>query len=104
MATLRSSVSRTRSSLLDATRSTYQFMPGADSGAFPVCASVSPVTNSGCWIFGAGIGLLVVLIRIWGGLAEGVMYAILIMNAFVPYLNRWTQPRVFGTRRLTART
>jgi electron transport complex protein RnfD len=64
----------------------------------------SPVTNPGCWIFGAGIGLLVVLIRIWGGLAEGVMYAILIMNAFVPYLNRWTQPRVFGTRRLTART
>ncbi|MBI1963981.1 MAG: RnfABCDGE type electron transport complex subunit D [Candidatus Rokubacteria bacterium] len=64
----------------------------------------SPVTNPGCWMFGAGIGLLVVLIRIWGGLAEGVMYAILIMNAFVPYLNRWTQPRVFGTRRLTART
>jgi len=64
----------------------------------------SPITNPGCWIFGAGIGLLVVLIRIWGGLAEGVMYAILIMNAFVPYLNRWTQPRLFGTPRLTVRT
>lgn len=56
----------------------------------------SPVTNLGCWIFGAGVGLLVLLIRLWGGLAEGVMYSILIMNAFVPYLNRWTQPRIFG--------
>ncbi|MBI2527145.1 MAG: RnfABCDGE type electron transport complex subunit D [Candidatus Rokubacteria bacterium] len=57
----------------------------------------SPVTHLGCWLFGAGIGLLVLLIRLWGGLAEGVMYAILIMNAFVPFLNRWTQPRVFGS-------
>ena len=58
----------------------------------------SPVTNLGCWVFGAGVGLLVVVIRLWGGLAEGVMYSILIMNSLVPYLNRWTQPRVFGTR------
>ncbi|OGK79753.1 MAG: electron transporter RnfD [Candidatus Rokubacteria bacterium GWC2_70_16] len=57
----------------------------------------SPVTHLGCWLFGAGIGLLVLLIRLWGGLAEGVMYAILIMNAFVPFLNRLTQPRVFGS-------
>jgi len=40
----------------------------------------------------------VVLIRLWGGLAEGVMYAILLMNALVPFINRATQPRVFGTR------
>ena len=59
----------------------------------------SPVTPRGSWIFGVGIGVLVVLIRIWGGLPEGVMYAILIMNAFVPFLNKWTQPRVFGTVR-----
>lgn len=57
----------------------------------------SPVTHLGCWIFGLGIGVLVVVIRIWGGLAEGVMYAILLMNAFVPFINRATQPRVFGT-------
>jgi electron transport complex protein RnfD len=57
----------------------------------------SPVTNKGCWIFGAGIGAVVVVIRLWGGLPEGVMYAILLMNALVPYLNQWTQPRVFGT-------
>ena len=57
----------------------------------------SPVTNRGCWVFGAGIGVLVVVIRLWGGLAEGVMYAILLMNALVPFINRVTQPRVFGT-------
>jgi electron transport complex protein RnfD len=56
----------------------------------------SPVTNLGSWIFAVGIGLMVVLIRVWGGLAEGVMYAILFMNAFVPFINRATQPRVFG--------
>ncbi len=58
----------------------------------------SPVTHGGCYVFGAGIGLLVVAIRVWGGLAEGVMYAILLMNAVVPSINRITQPRVFGTR------
>ena len=59
----------------------------------------SPITPLGAWIFGIGIGLLVVLIRIWGGLPEGVMYAILLMNALVPFINRATQPRVFGVPR-----
>ncbi len=59
----------------------------------------SPVTHRGAWIFAFGIGFLVVVIRVWGGLAEGVMYAILLMNALVPFINRVTQPRVFGTRR-----
>jgi electron transport complex protein RnfD len=62
----------------------------------------SPVTNRGRWIFGAGIGVLVVVIRIWGGLPEGVMYAILLMNATVPFINRLSQPRVFGTGRKVA--
>jgi electron transport complex protein RnfD len=56
----------------------------------------SPITPRGKWIFGAGVGLLVVLIRVWGGLPEGVMYAILIMNALVPAIDAATQPRVFG--------
>lgn len=59
----------------------------------------SPVTAAGSWVFGIGIGLLVVLIRVWGGLPEGVMYAILFMNALVPFINRVTQPRVFGQPR-----
>ena len=44
-----------------------------------------------------GIGALVVVIRLWGGLPEGVMYAILIMNALVPFIDQATQPKVFGT-------
>jgi electron transport complex protein RnfD len=62
----------------------------------------SPVSNAGCWIFGAGIGALVVVIRYWGGLAEGVMYAILLMNALVPFINRATQPRLFGRTERTS--
>lgn len=56
----------------------------------------TPITPRGAWIFGIGTGVLVVLIRIWGGLPEGVMYAILLMNAFTPLLNRLSQPRRFG--------
>jgi len=57
----------------------------------------SPTTPRGAWIYGFGIGGLVVLIRLWGGLPEGVMYSILLMNALVPFINRATQPRLFGT-------
>jgi len=57
----------------------------------------SPTTPRGAWIYGAGIGVLVVTIRFYGGLPEGVMYAILLMNALVPFINRATQPRLFGT-------
>lgn len=58
----------------------------------------TPTTPRGMWIFGIGVGFLVVLIRVFGGLAEGVMYAILLMNAVVPYINHYTQPRHFGAR------
>jgi electron transport complex protein RnfD len=58
----------------------------------------SPVTNAGRWFYGLGVGAVVVCIRVWGGLPEGVMYAILIMNGLVPFINKATQPRVFGTR------
>jgi electron transport complex protein RnfD len=62
----------------------------------------SPIANLGKWVFGVGIGILVVVIRVWGGLPEGVMYAILFMNALTPFINRATQPRVFGTRLVSA--
>jgi H+/Na+-translocating ferredoxin:NAD+ oxidoreductase subunit D len=57
----------------------------------------SPITPLGSWIFGIGVGCLVVLIRLFGGMPEGVMYAILLMNAVTPLINRVTQPRVYGT-------
>jgi Na+-translocating ferredoxin:NAD+ oxidoreductase subunit D len=56
----------------------------------------SPLTPKGIWIFAIGIGVLVVLIRVWGGLPEGVMYAILLMNAATPLINRFTKARVYG--------
>ncbi|MBZ0273646.1 RnfABCDGE type electron transport complex subunit D [bacterium] len=56
----------------------------------------SPITPKGAWIFGAGVGLLVVIIRLFGGLPESVMYSILLMNALTPHINRKTQPRRFG--------
>jgi electron transport complex protein RnfD len=59
----------------------------------------SPITNRGMWIFGIGISLILILIRIFGGLPEGVMYSILFMNAFVPIINRYTRPRIFGEQK-----
>lgn len=58
----------------------------------------SPVTTLGVWIYGALIGLLVVVIRIWGGLPEGVMYAILLANAVSPHIDNLIRPRVYGTK------
>lgn len=60
--------------------------------------ATSPVTPKGVWIYGATIGVLTVLIRYFGGLTEGVMYAILIGNALTPLIDQYTQPRVFGAR------
>ena len=59
----------------------------------------SPVTPKGCWIFGIGIGILIVLIRNWGGLPEGVMYAILLMNAATPLINKFTKIRTYGHKK-----
>jgi len=56
----------------------------------------SPITARGAWLYGSGVGLLVVLIRTFGGLPEGVMYAVLLMNATVPLIDRTTQPTPFG--------
>jgi electron transport complex protein RnfD len=56
----------------------------------------SPITPWGNIIFGVGIGIVVMVIRVFGGLPEGMMFAILFMNGFVPLLNRYTRPRVFG--------
>ena len=57
----------------------------------------SPMTHLGCVVYGVLIGFLVMLIRVWGGMPEGVMYAILIGNAVSPHIDRWIQPRVYGT-------
>ncbi|MDD4956940.1 MAG: RnfABCDGE type electron transport complex subunit D [Candidatus Omnitrophica bacterium] len=56
----------------------------------------SPVTAKGRWIFGIGCGLITMIIRLWGGLPEGVMYSILLMNAVTPLIDRFARPRRFG--------
>lgn len=56
----------------------------------------SPMHPKGMWIFGIGIGALTVIIRVWGAYPEGVSFAILIMNAFVPLINRFMKPSRFG--------
>lgn len=59
--------------------------------------ATSPVTPVGVWIYGGIIGVMTVIIRYFGGLTEGVMYAILLGNALTPLIDRYTQPRVYGT-------
>ena len=56
----------------------------------------SPMNISGKWIYGIGIGLITIIIRMWGAYPEGVSFAILIMNAFVPLINNSFKPKRFG--------
>jgi electron transport complex protein RnfD len=70
-------------------------------GAFFMATDMvtSPITPRGTWIYATGIGIVVGLVRLFGGFPEGVMYSILFMNTFVPLLNRYTRPRILGERR-----
>jgi len=58
----------------------------------------SPMSKWGQIIFGAGIGIITVCIRLWGVYPEGISFAILIMNAFTPLINRYMKPKQFGER------
>ena len=67
-------------------------------GAFFIATDpvTSPLTAKGKFVFGLGIGILVLVIRLFSGYPEGVMFAVLLMNAAVPLVNRWTIPRPLG--------
>jgi electron transport complex protein RnfD len=67
-------------------------------GAFFIATDpvTSPMTPRGKLAFGVGIGLLIVVIRLFSGYPEGVMFAVLVMNSAVPLINRWTIPRPLG--------
>ena len=56
----------------------------------------APVTPMGMWIFGLLIGAMTIMIRLFGGLPEGIMYAILFANASVPLIEAVSQPKKFG--------
>ena len=57
------------------------------------------MTATGCVLYGVLIGLLVVVIRVWGGMPEGVMYAILLGNAATPHIDHLVRPKVYGAKR-----
>ena len=61
----------------------------------------SPVTPRGVVLYGALIGFVTVIIRLFGGLTEGVMYAILLGNACSPLISAITQPRIYGAAKRT---
>ncbi len=61
--------------------------------------ATSPMTNRGMLIYGVGIGIITVVIRVFGAYPEGVSFAILIMNAFTPLINTYIKPKRFGEAR-----
>jgi electron transport complex protein RnfD len=60
--------------------------------------STSPMTPCGMIIYGVGIGLLTMIIRFWGAYPEGMSFAIFIMNAATPLINKYMRPKRFGTK------
>ncbi|OYX27811.1 MAG: Na+-transporting NADH:ubiquinone oxidoreductase subunit D [Flavobacteriales bacterium 32-35-8] len=73
---------------------------GAILGAFFMATDLvtSPMTKKGMVIFAIGIGIITVVIRLFGAYPEGISFAILIMNAFVPLINKFFKPRRFGAK------
>ncbi|AFJ02261.1 Electron transport complex protein RnfD [Methylophaga frappieri] len=78
----------------------HLFSGGTMLGAFFI--ATDPVSGSttlkGRLVFGAGAGLLIYLIRIWGGYPDAVAFSVIIMNMLVPLIDYYTQPRVYGAR------
>ena len=67
-------------------------------GAFFIATDpvTSPLTPKGKFIFGLGTGIFIMVLRLYSGYPEGVMFAVLFMNALTPLINRWTIPTPFG--------
>jgi Na+-translocating ferredoxin:NAD+ oxidoreductase subunit D len=79
----------------------HLFAGGLFIGAFFMATDyvTAPVWPKGKIIYGVGIGLLTMVIRLWGGYPEGISFAILLMNAATPLLDRYTVPTPFGSRK-----
>ena len=73
---------------------------GAILGAFYMATDLvtSPMTKKGMMIFAIGIAVITVVIRLFGAYPEGISFAILIMNAFVPLIDKYFKPRRFGNK------
>ena len=60
--------------------------------------ATSPMTHKGMIIYGVGIGIITMVIRLWGAYPEGMSFAIFIMNAATPLINKYCRPKRFGTK------
>lgn len=76
----------------------HLFAGGLMLGAFFMATDMvtSPMSAKGMLIFGFGCGVLTSIIRLWGSYPEGVSFAILIMNAVTPLINKYVKPKKFG--------
>ena len=76
----------------------HLFAGGAMLGAIYMATDyvTSPMTKAGQVIYAIGIGVITILIRVWGAYPEGISFAILIMNATVPLINMYVKPSRFG--------
>lgn len=79
----------------------HLFSGGAILGAFFIATDPvsSPATARGRLIYGSGIGVLTYVIRTFGSYADGVAFAVLLMNMAAPLIDRWTRPRIYGRPR-----
>lgn len=79
----------------------HWFTGGLMIGAFFMATDyvTSPVYTRGKIIFGVALGVLTMLIRLWGGYPEGVSFSILLMNAATPLIDRFTRPKKYGIKR-----
>jgi electron transport complex protein RnfD len=71
---------------------------GTMLGAFFIATDpvTAATTVKGRLVFGAGVGVLTYIIRVWGGYPDGVAFAVILMNMLVPLIDYYTQPRVYG--------
>ncbi len=80
---------------------THLMSGAAILGAFFIATDLvtSPISARGQLVFGAGIGLLVYMIRTWAGYPEGVAFAVMLMNACTPLIDHYLKPRIYGRDR-----
>ncbi|PHS69305.1 MAG: electron transport complex subunit RsxD [Methylophaga sp.] len=73
---------------------------GTMLGAFFIATDpiTAATTIKGRLVFGAGVGLLTYIIRIWGGYPDGIAFAVILMNMLVPLIDYYTQPKVYGAK------
>ena len=73
---------------------------GTMLGAFFIATDpiTAATTVKGRLVFGAGVGLLTYIIRVWGGYPDGIAFAVIIMNMLVPLIDYYTQPKVYGAK------